>query len=337
MNNHPWPMNLLTCISGEHRRLIVKPIDVSPRENFRPDSKGILRVVDIDKIKIHDCVCVPEVKEQGHFHFYCRSKQGEYFVYGRRQNVNGYYIDIYDKLKAMKLPGIPKETVIAMELVWPKHPDSKVPTAIKECPEELRMRAFGIPIYQGALLFGPTSLPYNRGRRLLQNILPPESLVESLPPVEFGDKFQSAKMLESLLQLARQKGWEGLVLKEKAYDGWWKLKGIREADVYIHGFKISESDTQYGMVTSVSIAVYDEHNRKAIDMGSVTGFTLEEKQKMTDAYRSHGDSDTNPYMGKVLRVLYQEVAGKGKLKHAFFDGWRDDKSYWECSKEQFSC
>lgn len=336
MENHPWPMNILTRDAGERRRLIVKPIDVTPRENLRPDSEGILRIIDIDKVKIRDCICVPEVKEQGHFHFYCRNSDGEYRVFGRKQNVNGYFIDIYNKLDGMTLPGLPKETVVAMELIWPKHPDSQVPTAIKDCPNELRMKAFGIPIYQGALLFGPTSLPYSRGRRLLKNTLPPEFLVQSFTPVEFGDAFHSAKILENLFQLARKQNIEGFVLKERAYHGWWKVKGIKEADVYVTGFKVSESATQYGMVTAVSIAVYDLKNKRAIPMGSVTGFTLKEKQEMTNAYKSHGDSVSNPFMGRTLRVLYQEVAGKGKLKHGFFDGWRSDKVYWECGKEQFS-
>jgi len=337
MENHPWPMNILTRDAGGHRRLIVKPIDMTPRENLRPDSEGNLRIVDIDKVKIHNCICVPEVKEQGHFQFYCRNSDGEYKVFGRKQNVNGYFIDIYDKLDGMKLPSLPKETVVAMELIWPKHPDSQVPTAIKDCPDELRMRAFGVPIYRGALLFGPTSLPYNRGRRLLEHILPPEVLVKNFAPMEFGGASQSAKVLERLLQLARELCIEGFVLKERAYYGWWKIKGTKEADVYVTGFKVSESDTQCGMVTAVFIAVYDLKNKQAIPMGSVTGFTLEEKQKMTDAYKSHGDSGSNPFMGRTLRVLYQEVAGKGKLKHGFFDGWRSDKSYWECSAEQFWC
>lgn len=332
-NRHPWPMGLLTRDAGERRVLFVKPNDITPRSNIRPDSNGILRIVDIDKVKLHDTIVVPETKEQGHFHFYCRNEDGEYAVYGKRQNVDGYYTDIYDNLKDMCLPGLPKETVAAIELVWPGHPDSKVPTAIKEHPEELRMKALGIPIYQGALLFGPTSLPYNRARRLMQNILPPECIVESFQPVELGDKFQSAKVLESLLALAREKGIEGYVLKERGYDGWWKLKGIREADVFVTGFKISKSDTQYGMVTAVSISCYK--GDEEIDMGSVTGFDLDTKQEMTDAYEKYGPDEDNEFYRRCLRVLYQEVAGKGKLKHGFFDGWRDDKGPFQCKWEQF--
>lgn len=335
-NIHPWPMGPLTRDAGERRQFIVKPIDVTPRSNIRPDGKGILRIVNIDKVKIHDCICVPEVKEQGHFHLYCRDADGSYHVFGRKQNVNGYYIDIWDKVQTCDFTrqGLPKETVVAGELVWPGNPDSKVPTAMKDCPEVLKFRAFGIPIFQGAYLFGPTSQTYRKGRQLLKNILPPEMLVEHLNPVEFGDAFHSAKVLENLLQLSRQKSIEGFVLKEFAYDRWWKVKGIREADVYITGFKVSKSETQYGLVTAVKIAVREGESE--VDMGSVTGFDLETKREMTNALHNYGESGQNPFMNRVLRVCYQEITGKGKLKHAFYDGWRDDKNFTECEQEQFA-
>ena len=332
---HAWPLNLLTRDAGESRAFIVKPIDATPRSNIRPDSKGILRIVDIDKIKIHDCICTPEVKEQGHFHLYCRNEKGEYSIYGRKQNVNGYYIDLWDKLNTCKFAkqGIPRGTVIAGELVYPKHPDSKVPTAIKEFPDRLEFRAFAVPLYKGTLLYGPTSQQYNKGRKLLQNILPPEMLVQNMSPIEFGDKFHSAKVLQSLLEVAKIKHIEGFVLKEKAYDQWWKIKTVREADVYVTGFKVSKSDTQYGLVTAISIAV--KKNGDELDMGSVTGFDLETKQNMTKAFSAFGSTTRNPYMNRCLRVTYQEIAGKGKLKHGFFDGWRDDKDYLDCQAEQF--
>lgn len=335
MDIHPWPMGQLTKEAGESRKLCIKPVDICPRSNFRPDSNGILRVIDIDKIKLYNTIVTPEVKEQGHFHFYCRDKDGGYSVFGRKQNVNGYYIDIWDKLQHCEFAryGLPKETVVAGELIWPGKPDSKIPTAIKECSEVLKFRAFGVPIYQGAPLSGHASLPYNRGRRLLKNIFPPESVVEAFSYVELGDRFHTAKVLEGLLQLAKQKDVEGFVLKEKAYDGWWKLKGIKEADVYIIGFKISESETQYGMVTAVQIAV--RRGEGEVDMGSVTGFDLETKQEMTNALHEYGESSRNPFMNRTLRVCYQEVAGRGKLKHAFFDVWRDDKDYTDCQWEQF--
>jgi len=334
---HPWPMNILTKEAGQSRKLIVKPVDICPRSNFRPNADGHLRVVDVDKIKLHNTTVAIEVKEQGHFHYYCRTLLGEYRMFGRRTNVDGEYTDIMFKLCKMKRPGLPKGTVVAIEVIWPGHPDSEVPTAIKECPQELKMVALGVPIQAGIKYFDCDE-DYKSAQRRMNGILPPEFHPKRLGFKKLGDKFETAEILEYYLKFAKNAGIEGVVFKEFGYDGWWKLKGVKEADVFITGFKISDSETQYGMVTAVNIGVvesivYDEITIR--NMGSITGFDLEEKDKMTGAYNIYGKSEENPYWMKPLRVLYQEIAGKGKLKHGFFDCWRDDKIWDQCTMEQF--
>jgi len=334
--DHPWPMSILTKEAGQSRKLIVKPVDICPRSNFRPDADGHLRVVDVDKIRLHDTTVAIEVKEQGHFHYYCRTLLGEYRMFGRRTNVDGEYTDIIHKLKEMKLPGLPKGTVVAIELIWPDHPDSEVPTAIKDHPSLLKMVALGVPIQAGIKHFDCDE-DYKTARRRMNGILPPEFHPKRLGFIKLGDKFETAEILEYYLKFAKNSGIEGVVFKEFGYDGWWKLKGVKEADVFITGFKVSDSETQYGMVTSVKIGCMQiiQGNFEIKEMGNVTGFNLEEKDEMTGAYNIHGDAETNPYWMKTLRVLYQEIAGKGKLKHGFFDCWRDDKDYSECTMEQF--
>lgn len=332
---HEWPINLLTIEAGQKRRLLVKPIDITPRENIRPDNSGILRIADVSKIKQCEKLIYPEVKEAGHFHFYARDAEGSYGVYGKRENVDGYYIDIFDKLNTMHLPPIPLETVVSMELVWPGHPDCQVPTAIKNFPHKLQMKAFGVPIYKGTDLQGSKSLAYPKARSLLSSIIPPEMLVDMFMPRLLTDKYTTKIILEDLLKIARKRKIEGMILKEAGYAGWWKLKGIKEGDAFIIDFYVSDSETQYGLVTSVEIGCYATDG-SIKGLGSITGFDIETKKEMTAAYNRYRDcSNENPFMHKVLRVLYQEIAGKGKLKHGFFDGWRDDKTEEECQVEQF--
>lgn len=331
--DHPWPMSILTKEAGQSRKLIVKPIDICPRSNFRPNADGYLRVVDIDKIRLHDTTVAIEVKEQGHFHYYCRTLLGEYRMFGRRTNVDGEYTDIIHKLHAMKKPGIPRGTVIAIELIWPDHPDSEVSTAIKECPEKLKMVALGVPIQSGKKYFNCNE-DYNSACRRMRGILPPEFHPKRLGFKKLGDKFETAGILEYYLEFAKNLGIEGVVFKEFGYDGWWKLKGVKEADVFITGFKVSDSETQYGLVTAVEIGVYGKDGG-LVEMGSVTGFNMDTKMDLTAEFEEHDMGTDNKYMYKVLRVMYQEIAGKGKLKHGFFDCWRDDKKWDQCSMEQF--
>ena len=155
--------------------------------------------------------------------------------------------------------------------------------------------------------------------------------------MSFRDELRQAT-LEALLNMAELQHQEGYVLKVMACDGWWKLKGINEADVYVTGFKISDADTRKGMVTAVEVAVVNKEHY-SVNMGNVSGFNLEEMGKMTEAYNKYGltrnGPNKNPYFGKVLRVIYQEIAGQGKMKHGFFDCWRDDKNQTSCWTTQF--
>lgn len=328
MRTYPWPMDVLTKASGDGRKLITKPIDITPRDNIRPDENGTLRIVNCELIRVQDIVLYPEVKEQGHFHFFCND-QGTLAMYGKRLNTELSYPNIIDKLGAVKLPYIPTDTVYATELIWPGHPDTEVPTAIKEHPEELKVVVLGMPIYRGRLM---TDASYTYAReKLYENC--EDFLVKRFPALELGSKQHVAAVMEMYLEDTRRLKIEGIVLKEKAYSGWWKLKGVKEADCFITGCKVSKSETQFGLVTSVTIGVLKDEDGEVIEMGSVTGFSLDEKRKMTDSYRA-GKFD-NDYIGKTLRVLYQEIAGKGKMKHGFFDGWRPDKDLMECKADQF--
>lgn len=332
-----WPMNVLTRQAGDTRKLITHPVEITPRVNLKPDSNGKLLIVDRTKIKIKNVVLYPEVKEQGHFHFYCRDASGNYSMIGKRPSVTGKYIDILDKFTAQgrQMPPIPEETVIATELIWPDHPDTDVPTGLKECPNQLKVRGLGLAIYKGLNLH-EENISYNNGRYLLDKVFPEKWLVEKFEPITFKGEMHSATMIEALLIRAKKYKIEGFVLKEKAYSGWWKLKGCREGDVFITGCKISTSDTQYGMVTAVTIGCMGPDG--VINMGSVTGFTIDDKIRMTQAYRQETRFSNNfekNYLGRVIRVVYQEIAGKGKLKHGFFDGWRDDKIDRDCGIDQF--
>jgi hypothetical protein len=328
MKTYPWPMDILTKASGDGRKLITKPIDITPRDNIRPDENGVLRIVDCELLRVQDTILYPEVKAQGHFHFFCND-QGTLAMYGKRLNVNGSFPNIIDKLEAVKLPSIPTDTVYATELIWPGHPDTEVPTAIKDCPEELQLIVLGLPIYKGRLM---TDASYQHSRTILQDLCA-DMLIKNFPYLDVGSKRHASAIMECYLEEVRRLGIEGIVFKEKAYSGWWKLKGIKEADCFITGCKVSRSETQCGLITSVTIGVLKDEDGEIIEMGSVTGFSLEEKRKMTDSY-CQGKFD-NEYIGKTLRVLYQEIAGKGKMKHGFFDGWRPDKDFMECKAEQF--
>lgn len=328
-----WPMNLLTKPTGEKdRALIVHPKPAVERKGISR-IKGLLTITDPKAVKIKDGIYIPEFKEAGHRHFFCRGAKGYYHMYGRRLNVNQTYTDIWPKLKGIDYPELPLETVVDMELLWPGHHDSEVTTAIKECPDQLVMRCFSVPIYKGVLLIEEDTEDWVHGRIRLHHVVGKERCVKAYKPITIaGDNKKF--VIQILLRIADHKGFEGYVLKEFANRNWWKLKGIQEADVFVVGFKISNAETRKGMVTAVKVGVYDD-NKKMKKIGNVSGFNLDEMEAMTEAYIKYRDDIKNPFLGKVLRIRYQELAGRGGLKHAFRDCWRDDKSPNSCSINQF--
>lgn len=330
-----WPMNILTRASGEKNRvLLVHPKPAVERKGIRRDKEGKLRIIDPKAIKIKlPNIVIPELKEAGHRHIFGRCADGKYVCYGRRLNVQNTYTDIWPKIQSMPHPKLPKETAIDFELVWPGHHDSEVVTAIKECPEELCMRCFALPIEKGISYIGE-QLDYIQGRHRLLQYVNKANVTKRYKPISIG-KDNAKEVLEYLLNAAENMKVEGFVLKVFHCAEWYKLKGIQEADVFITGFKVSTAETRKGMVTAVKVSVWDGKEQKYI--GNVSGFNFEEMEAMTKAYNKYKeDSFANPYMGKVLRIIYQEMAGQGGLKHAFRDCWREDKNSFDCSIGQFS-
>jgi hypothetical protein len=325
-------MNILTKPVGEKdRKLIIHPKDAVLRSGMVRSANGDIEIVDPKAVKIKSGLYCIERKEQGHRHFLVREQGKPPAVYGRRLNVEKTYTNIYPKLEKSVVAKIwymmPENTVFDFELCWPGHPDSEVTTAIKECPEDLHPYIFSVPILEGKPMMGSDSMGWFEGRRWLQDFVGKEYMTKGFKPIELGaDTKESIKTLEALLNIADGKGWEGFVLKGMFCDDWWKLKGINEADVFVTGFKISTAETRKGLPTGVKIAVLDE-DEKVVDMGNVAGFSLE----------LMNDMKNNPekYLNKVMRVVYQEIAGKGKMKHGFFNCWRDDKNWQSCSINQF--
>jgi len=335
--NTQWPMNKLTKATGSTRKLIVKPVNAVSRAYIGRDARGNPCITgDASKIKVPPGTYYCEDKEQGHFYIYARDYYGNYTMYSRRIGVSGSYTNIYPKLKGKtELPSLPLKTAVAVELVYPGHPDSSVPTGIKECPQNLRAIAHGLAIYMGAVCMDQKIL-YMNSRKILEKIFGSRNCVRYFKLKL--EKETTVSRVNTLLRSAEHRGIEGFVLKEYAYKNWFKIKRVQEADVFVTGFKISNSQTYDGQVTALLIGVLDR-NKKVIPMGSVSGLNDELKQEISKSIEFRGynfDEVLGPkFLRKVLRVTYQEVASKGKLKHGFFDGWRDDKDWTECTMDQF--
>lgn len=329
-----FPMDKLTVTTGKNRKLLVKPDSALKRDGIT--LAGDTFTVNPATVKLKPGKYYIETKEQGHFHFYAKDADGQCSFYSKRETVDGDYRNLWEITNFRTaiqriLPFIPNETAIAVELIWPGHQDSQVPTAIKECPEELRVRALAVAINEGEMIMG-TDTPYAKGRRILRNYFDKQDMVELHGMIVVDDKENTALQLEKLLAKAKKEGIEGFVLKRHHYLHWYKVKGIQECDAFVTGFKRSTSETYDGLVTSLLIGMYDGEEIKQV--GRVSGLNDVLKFDITQSLNREGRGETNPYMNRVLRVTFQEVTVNGNIKHGFFDCWRDDKNAHECSVEQ---
>lgn len=220
-------------------------------------------------------------------------------------------------LSFMDLPLLDEGTVVVGELYIPGKHATSVKTFINNKDERLRFVAFAIPYHKGEFL---EDMPVGMSRFLMN------SLGFSLP--QFRRLSKEPKPLEiekqrDLIQYATDAGWEGWVLKEANYKGWYRLKGTNTVDAVVIQQYTSTSVTKFGLLKAVDIVVYDKD--RPVFLGKVgNGFD--------DDFRK----DAGDLVGRVCEVEFDSLAANGKLKFARFLRWRDDKTAKECTKDQIS-
>jgi len=201
-------------------------------------------------------------------------------------------------------------------------------TAIANCTDDLEFMAFALPWVNGSSL---EKVSVARARSLcLSEIGVPFAKPLPIYPTD---------TLEKLLSDAVDLGYEGWVLKLHNYYGWFKVKPQKEVDCIVTGFK--EGDGKYfGLVGSLKVSVLIEGNKSAYSDDTTLeyhGFNAPAKYELIEIANVSGMDDTTRVdideekdLGRVCEVEYQEVGNGGRLIHAHFVRWRDDKPANEC-------
>ena len=128
----------------------------------------------------------------------------------------------------------------------------------------------------------------------------------------------SSDTFEQLCDDARMLDIEGWVLKDSNYEGWWKVKPQKTIDCIVTGFK--DGNGKYlGGVGALKVSAYI--NGRLVEIANVSG--------MSDDVR--WDIDEKDDLGRVCEIEYQDLGNGGRLIHAHFVQWRDDKPEDECS------
>lgn len=199
-------------------------------------------------------------------------------------------------------------TSIDGELIIPGLPASKVSTALANHSNALALIPFAIPVWQDRWQFNV-------------DLFTVKDYVVSKLKLEFPFFGRyTGQTEEQLLEEAQKAKFEGWVLKEGHYNGWYKVKREKTMDCIVTGF-IPGKGKYSGQVGSLICSVYCQSG-ELIEVAKAGGMTDEERKEINDLY-----------LGCVCEIKYQEVASRGRLRHPRFVRWRPDKPKELCTWE----
>ncbi len=301
-----------------------------------------------DRVRAKDWVgtgdpVVAHAKLDGHRITLFKQKDGSVAVFSRKvePHLNMFeqleHLDWFKKACNKMLPF----SSIDGELYCVGERASKIKNILINEPTRLRFGPFAIPYWDGKdLAFYHVATTHHKLGQLGFEFIP-----------EFFDinpDDLNARTVKVLLKKAKERYYEGWVLKRTNYEGWWKVKEERTVDAIVIGFKDSESDKNIGLCGALHVGLIDPITSDIFDdtyfddfeasydglskidcpmfileVAAVAGMDDETREAISE-------SD----YGRVCEVKYQLVDGRGRLRHPRFIRWRDDKPRLECTKDQ---
>lgn len=293
---------------------------------------------DLDNRKIHQILAemkdkpdhVVEVKEDGHRRVFYRDDEGNMHVYGKRHStVTGNKEDTWDKhsrgkLLADMVKKIPKGWAIDGEVIVPGAPATDIPTYLKNDPDKLQFKAFGILIRDG----GVCKWSAKSIRLELQQMgfdTPREWTSECLVTWLFRIMHNS-QGLQEFSKWCTDQNQEGIVLKYSSWGPMIKLKARRTYDVVVTG----ATDAEYGVT-----------GKFAGKIGALIGSQYNSEGKLVEVCKMSGMNDAlrdkftvmreaGTLVGTIVEVEAQERTKTGKLRHPQFVRVRTDKNKEDC-------
>lgn len=130
-------------------------------------------------------------------------------------------------------------------------------------------------------------------------------------------------------------GGEGVIIKcldapyefGKRRSCWLKVKRFETAYCYVTDYKPGEHGFE-GMIGALEGAVIKDG--EPVDFCAVSGFTLVERQTMTDKTPGATGMLKAKYYGRVMQVRYQDKSKTGRAMHARFIKWCPEKTQEDC-------
>lgn len=231
---------------------------------------------------------------------------------------------------------------VELELVWPGHEATDVPTALasEDTRRVLEARCFGFPYRGGELLNS-----WESQREYL------EVLDVPLTKVWCHEANVAFPTVEEAYRFADACNYEGFIVKQKgevSEPRWWKIKQFDPMDVVVVGATDAEFGVTGkfdGLIGALVVAVRCRPGEESLSTHEIGGHdfrVIAQVSGMDDALRQEMTRERDDIVGRVCEIYYQRKgstpaggAGGGckedkGLRHPQFSRWRDDKPFDEC-------
>ena len=252
-------------------------------------------------------------------------------MYGKDHRPHLEFLSRFPRLKKTlfyrRLLTMPPYSSVDAEIIVPNGTSSDVATALRDPSIPIDAITFAIPMYKGEMqpdkdLGWANKIASSHGLLFARWF----SCAALRQELRFTLCDSDETIRELLVDKAVDMGYEGFVLKQTQYKGWYKVKKNQMIDCIITG--IVEGKGKFaGQIGALVVSVSHPY-QGLITVANVSGMTDAERLELTKLW------DKNKLSGKVVEVKYQEVGSRGRLRHPRFSRMRSDKPAKDCTADQ---
>ena len=277
------------------------------------------------------------IKVDGYYERLIKDEDGNCFMVARSKNVSG---EAVEKLAWVPhiipfMESLPNGTVLLSECYLPGDEGSKKITSLLGCLKEkcIARQAAGQKLHFyifDVMAWGNEDLtrrPFDNRILYIEDNLPmfANDFIE-------GARYYEGEELWNKLQAALADGREGMVIMQKKAPVYFKRtparvslkikKELRETiDCFFTGRAAAPKRYYFHWAGSLEIGLINDSGA-IVGIGYLSGITDELKEHYKD------------YTKRVIEIGAMELNDTGGLRHAKMLGWRDDKTWEECSISQ---
>ena len=251
-------------------------------------------------------------------------------MYGKDHRPHLEFLSRFPRLKKTlfyrRLLTMPPYSSVDAEIIVPGGTSSNVATALRDPSIPIDAITFAIPMYKGEMqpdkdLGWANKIASSHGLLFARWF----SCAALRQELRFTLCDSDETIRELLVDKAVGMGYEGFVLKQTQYKGWYKVKKNQMVDCIITSI-IKGKGKFRGKIGALVVSLLDQGQLTTV--ANVSGMTDDERTRLSHLW------DINKLRGKVVEVKYQEVGSRGRLRHPRFSRMRSDKPAKDCTADQ---